>query len=358
MSGLYLSRGLYPREFLQPTVDFLLRVQRPWGEIPWFEGGHSDPWDHTEAAMGLSIAGEFDAAEGAYRWLANTQLSDGSWWRSYREGQPDNPDRRESNYVAYVATGVWHHYLITGDMAFLQELFPVIDAAMGFVLKLQGEAGEIDWAVDASGAPMGDALVTGCSSIYKSLECAGHIAATLGVQRNEWLEAREALGVALRSRPDRFDRTWASKSRYAMDWFYPIITGWVQGQPAIDRLDARWNEFIEPGLGCRCETQEPWVTVAESCELTFALLAAGDRSRAAELFAWLTQWRDSDGAWWTGYQFVEKVLWPDEKPTWTAGAIMLAADALTDHTPAAKLFLEVCEPIQQLSVSAVRDSLR
>ena len=74
MSGLYLSRGLYPREFLQPTVDFLLRAQRPWGEIPWFEGGHSDPWDHTEAAMGLSIAGEFDAAEGAYRWLANTQL--------------------------------------------------------------------------------------------------------------------------------------------------------------------------------------------------------------------------------------------------------------------------------------------
>ena len=87
--------------------------------------------------------------------------SDGSWWRSYREGQPDNPDRRESNYVAYVATGVWHHYLITGDMAFLQELFPVIDAAMGFVLKLQGEAGEIDWAVDASGAPMGDASGNG-----------------------------------------------------------------------------------------------------------------------------------------------------------------------------------------------------
>jgi hypothetical protein len=48
-------------------------------------------------------------------------------------------------------------------------------------------------------------------------------------------------------------------------------------------------------------------------------------------------------------------LWPDEKPTWTAGAIMLAADALTDHTPAATLFLEVCEPPQPLSVSAARD---
>ena len=355
MSGLYLSRGLYPVEFLKPTVAFILEAQRPWGEIPWFEGGHSDPWDHTEAAMGLSIAGEYAAAESAYRWLADSQLADGSWWRSYRDGKPDNPDRRESNYVAYVATGVWHHYLITGDTAFLKEFFPVVDAAMAFVLALQGDAGEIDWSVDAAGEPMGDALVTGCSSIYKSLECAAHIAGTLGIARDHWLQARAALGTALRSRPQRFDRTWASKSRYAMDWFYPVITGWVQGQEAIERIDRRWSEFVEPGLGCRCEVQEPWVTVAESCELTLALLAAGDRSRAAELFSWLTQWRDGDGAWWTGYQFVEDVLWPDEKPTWTAGAIMLAADALTDHTPAAQLFLAAREPLGQQVVGANMD---
>ena len=355
MSGLYLSRGLYPVEFLKPTVAFILETQRPWGEIPWFEGGHSDPWDHTEAAMGLSIAGEYAAAELAYRWLADSQLADGSWWRSYRDGKPDNPDRRESNYVAYVATGVWHHYLITRDTAFLKEFFPVVDAAMAFVLALQGDAGEVDWAVDAAGEPMGDALVTGCSSIYKSLECAAHIAGTLGIARDHWLQARAALGTALRSRPQRFDRTWASKSRYAMDWFYPVITGWVQGQEAAERIDGRWSEFVEPGLGCRCEVQEPWVTVAESCELTLALLAAGDRSRAAELFSWLTQWRDGDGAWWTGYQFVEDVLWPDEKPTWTAGAIMLAADALTDHTPAAQLFLAAREPLGQQVVGANTD---
>ena len=48
-----------------------------------------------------------------------------------------------------------------------------------------------------------------------------------------------------------------------------------------------------------------------------------------------------DGSYWTGYQLVEDLLWPDEKPTWTAGAILLAADALTEHTPAAKLFCSV-----------------
>ena len=56
-----LSGGSYPDSWLRPTVDFILNTQKPSGEIPWFEGGHTDPWDHTEAAMALSIAGEIDA---------------------------------------------------------------------------------------------------------------------------------------------------------------------------------------------------------------------------------------------------------------------------------------------------------
>ena len=344
MSGLHLSNGLFPADYLRPTVDFILNTQTAHGEIPWFEGGHSDPWDHTEAAMALSIMGEHAAAERAYRWLASKQLADGSWWRAYRDSEPHNPDRRESNYVAYIATGVWHHYLITQNRAFLEELFPVIDKAVAFVLSLQSDTGEIDWAVDAAGAPMGDALVTGCSSIYKSLECACHIASTLGADHRHWVVARKHLGHALRHCPERFDRTWESKSRYSMDWFYPVLAGVITGPSALDRINGRWDEFVEVGLGCRCEKQEPWVTIAESSELTMALLAAGDRPRAVELFSWLSQWRASDGAWWTGYQLVEDLLWPDEKPTWTAGAVVMAADALTHYSQASTLFTRVVEP--------------
>ena len=94
----------YPDHALRPTVDYLLTSQRDNGEIPWFEGGHTDPWNHTEAAMGLSIAGEFVAAERAYDWLVAEQLDDGSWWASYIKGQPSNVTRRETNYVAYIAT--------------------------------------------------------------------------------------------------------------------------------------------------------------------------------------------------------------------------------------------------------------
>ena len=122
VSGIYLGPGLYPEEFLRPTVEFILNVQQDSGEIPWFESGYTDPWDHIEAAMGLSIGGEYAAAKRAYEWLAGVQLDDGSWWASYRGDEIDNSKRRETNFIAYIATGVWHHYLITQDREFLQAL--------------------------------------------------------------------------------------------------------------------------------------------------------------------------------------------------------------------------------------------
>lgn len=341
MSGLYLSRGLFPEEFLRPTVEFILTVQQPSGEIPWFESGYTDPWDHIEAAMGLSIGGEHAAAKLAYQWLASVQLADGSWWASYRGEEIDNSKRRETNFVAYIATGVWHHFLITEDREFLQALWPAVDKAIEFVLSLQTEHGEIHWAVDGDGQAKRDALVTGCSSIFKSLECANNIAVSMGEDRSHWAQARTNLGRALRHKPERFDRTWESKTRYSMDWFYPVLAGVLPEAEGRARLAARWNEFVEPGLGCRCVSDEPWATVAESCELVMALLAAGDHARAVEVYSWLHQWRAGDGSYWTGYQWVEDLLWPDEKPTWTAGAILLAADALTEHTAASGLFTGV-----------------
>jgi len=341
VSGPYLTPGLFPRDFLAPTVASIRAAQLPSGEIPWSPGSYADPWDHTEAAMGLSIGGELEAAGRAYAWLAEQQLADGSWWAAYRDGQPDNDERRETNFVAYIATGVWHHYLVSADRDFLATLWPTVDAAIEFVLSLQGPQGEIDWAVDREGRPLGDALITGCSSIYKSLECAHNIAVTLGEERPAWLPARERLGRALREHPERFDRTWESKARYSMDWFYPVLTGVLQGGAARERLAQRWEAFVEIGMGCRCVVEEPWVTVAESCELVLALLAAGDRARAVELYSWLHQWRSDEGDYWTGYQFVEGVLWPEERPTWTAGAVLLAADALTQHTRASQIFTRI-----------------
>ena len=341
MSELYLSKGLYPEEFLRPTVEFILSAQQADGCIPWFPAGHADPWDHVEAAMGLSVAGEYAAAARAYEWLRDTQLPDGSWWVAYKDGQVHDRERRETNFVAYVATGVWHHYLVCADRDWLESMWPMVEQAIGFVLSQQTPHGDVCWAVDAAGNTRDDSLVTGCSSIYKSLECAINIAHTLYRDSSRWIGARWNLGEALRHRPYRFDRTWESKARYSMDWFYPVLAGALSRGQSRARLHARWDTFVVDGMGCRCVSDEPWVTVAESAELTMALLGAGEHARAARLFSWLHRWRDHDGAYWTGYQWVEDLLWPEEKPTWTAGAILLAADALTEHTAASHLLTEV-----------------
>ncbi|TXH50292.1 MAG: prenyltransferase, partial [Cellvibrionales bacterium] len=127
MSGPFLSKGFFPHDLLQPAVNYILKTQLEDGCIPWFPSSYADPWDHTEAAMGLSIAGEYAAAEKAYQWLKSEQLKDGSWWIHYQDRTVKNDERRETNFVAYVATGVWHHYLITENYSFLCEMADMVE---------------------------------------------------------------------------------------------------------------------------------------------------------------------------------------------------------------------------------------
>jgi len=334
---------LLPEE-LHPTARYIRSAQLADGAIPWFRGGKLDPWDHTEAAMALSVAGFRDEAALAYQWLAQQQLADGSWYAHYflAGATPDENQQtslRETNFVAYVATGVWHHFLITRDRSFLADMFPCVRKAIEFVLRHQSPFGEIAWAVDENGNAQNDALVTACSSILRSLDCAQKIAQTLGEEASTWRQAGDQLEIALRERPERFDRTWPSKARFSMDWYYPILAGIYSGDDARRRIEKRWHEFVEPGLGCRCVNDEPWVTVAETSELIIALMACGEHEKALELYDTLHQWRDRDGGYWTGYVFRDRAIWPEEKTTWTAGAVILAADALLGLSPAHRIFL-------------------
>jgi hypothetical protein len=323
---------------LRHTARYIASVQTASGAIPWFAGGILDPWDHVEAAMGLSVGGYHAQAAAAYQWLARHQRPDGTWLAAYQEDAIVDGTRAETNFVAYVATGVWHHYLITNDHQFLRALWPTVRRALDFVCGLQSPAGEIYWAQDTRTGINKDALVTGCSSIHKSLECGLGVAAALGEDPGNWADSRNRLGHALRALPERFDRTWESKSRYSMDWFYPVLAGVFQGASAQARIQARWETFVAGDLGCRCVSDQSWVTVAESCELTMACVAAGLPEPANEMFDNLARYQAEDGSWWTGYAFDDDVMWPDERPTWTAGAVLLAADALEQLTPAGSLF--------------------
>jgi hypothetical protein len=284
--------------------------------------------------MALDVAGLHGAAAQAYRWLAREQREDGSWAAGYRSGRIED-GFTDANFCAYAATGVWHHFLASGDCDFLVDAWSMLERAVECVLTLQQPGGEIEWARDPEGRPWPGALVTSCSSIYKSLECAIAVATSLGRSRRRWRHARWALGGALReARPGAFE----PKDRYAMDWYYPVLSGTARGTHADARLAERWDSFVVEGLGVRCVADRPWVTVAESCELVLTLDALGRHAEACRLFAWLAPLRGSGGHYWTGVTFPEGERWPVEQPTWTSAAILLAADALCGSSRTAGLF--------------------
>ncbi|MCZ6711620.1 MAG: prenyltransferase [Gammaproteobacteria bacterium] len=347
-------------DVLGHTARFIASVQNDSGAIPWFANGIVDPWDHVEAAMGLCVGGYHEQAAAAYHWLARLQRADGTWLAAYQEDVVVDGTRAETNFVAYIATGVWHQYLVTRDGRFLRTLWPTVKRALDFVTGLQAPSGEIYWAQDTRTGINKDALVTGCSSIYKSLECGLNIARELGTDPGTWHESRRNLGHAIRARPERFDRTWESKARYSMDWFYPVLAGVYQGQAAQHRIEAGWDRFVAGDLGCRCVEDQPWVTVAESCELSMACVGAGLVQAGNEMFDNLARYQAEDGAWWTGYAFEDQVMWPDERPTWTAGAVLLAADALGQITPAAALFTSVAlaEPAHHAQRARAHQNLK
>ncbi|MEN8655183.1 prenyltransferase [Streptomyces sp. 21So2-11] len=331
--------GVLTADEAAETVAGILAVQRENGAIPWFRGHHLDPWDHTEAAMALDAAGQHEAAARAYEWLVGTQNEDGSWYAAYDDNDELRPsDRgRESNFSAYIAVGVWHHYLATGDDAFIDRMWPTVYAATEFVLALQQPGGQIGWkreSVEDGGAIVNDALLTGSSSIHQALRCALAVAEQREEPQPDWELAVGALRHAIQRHPERF----LDKSRYSMDWYYPILVSAVTGPEAKDRLEAEWDRFVVPGLGVRCIDPNPWVTGGESCELALALWVMGESDRALEILQSIQHLRADNGMYWTGYVFDDDAVWPVEQTSWTAGSLLLAVAALGGDEPTTAVF--------------------
>ncbi len=318
------------------TADAIASWQLPNGMIPWFPGGHADPWNHVEAAMALAVGGRVAEAERAYEWLRSIQRPDGSWHQYYVADGVEQ-DKFDANVIAYIAAGVWHHWLLTGDRGFLETFFPVVERAVDFVFELQQPRGEVIWARHADGTPWSIALLTGSSTMYHSTRAALAVARELGIDREDWTERILRLGQVVADRPDG---AFAPKNRWAMDWYYPVLSGALGGAAALDHLAERRAAFVMEGLGVRCVSDRPWVTTAETCECAMAYLAAGDRDAALELFATTSVLRDEDGHYWTGEVHPDRIHFPaDERTTYSDAAVLLADDALAGRTGASHLFV-------------------
>jgi len=311
---------------LAQTVGSVAAGQQASGALAWPDG-HTDAWDHVECAMALVLGGRLDEARAAYDWLARTQEADGAWRASYAGEQVLDPSV-DTNQCAYVAVGVWQWWLVTGDRDLPRAMWPVVRRALDLVIDLQAPGGQLHWSRSPEGVVDPDALLTGSSSSYQALRCGIALAELVGDPQPEWELAAGRLQHAVAHHPEVF----LDKSRFSMDWYYPVLGGAVRGEAARARLAARWDEFVVPGVGARCVADRPWVTGAETSELVLTLAATGEAERGRALLTEVQHLREDDGSYWTGLVFDEGVRWPVERSSWTAAAVVLAADALAGGT--------------------------
>jgi hypothetical protein len=327
--------GVLTGDQVRATIAWIAGEQSRDGALPWFRGGQLDPWDSVEAAMALDVGGAHDRARAAYRWLAARQRPDGSWAAEYRDGA-ESASAAESNHAGYLAVGLWHHWLLTGDDELVTGLWPAVRRGLDLVTRMQLPGGAVGWALRPDGTPDDTALLTGNASLFQALRCGIALAGLQDDAQPDWEVAVADLGTALREDPAAF----ADRSRFSMDWYYPVLGGAVTGRAARARLADDWDRFVVPGLGARCVADRPWVTGAETCELALSLTAVGQSDAAVEQVAAMQHLRHDDGSYWTGYVFADDARWPVERTTWTAAAVVLAADAIAGATPAAGLFTD------------------
>ncbi len=326
--------GVLSAEQVARTGNFIASHQSVDGAIPWFVGGHLDPWDHVESAMGLSVTGHHAAALAAYDYLGRTQRADGSWPMIVRGDRVEDA-AADTNQCLYIATGVWHLYRVTGDVEVLVRFWPTIERAVQFAMSAQLGSGALAWAVSEVGSVQDFALTTGSASAALSLECAVLIAERLSHDRPAWRALRDSIHHALQTAPEAF----ADRGRFSMDWYYPVLCGSFRGDAGRERIEAGWDRFVWADRGIRCVDDEPWITAAETAELVAALDALGEHDPATTMFVDVQFLRNEEsGGYWTGRNIPQDLLFPAERTTWSAAAVLLAADSLTQTTGGAVLF--------------------
>ncbi|KPP82615.1 MAG: hypothetical protein HLUCCA04_00735 [Oceanicaulis sp. HLUCCA04] len=338
---------------IRACADRIEALQLRDGAIPWVETGVWDPWNHGESAMGLAVAGRTESVHRALDALAERQEADGGWTGELGAGIPMDEageriapppvpvTARDTNFAGYAAVTVMRCALALDEPRLMARHFPMVARALDFVMNLQTRHGDVVWRAPDAGQTLEDvdALRAGNSSLFKSFECGLRLAEILEKPRTDWARSRAAIARALVHTPERFDRKGIDRSSYAMDWYYPVLTGVLTGAEARARLDESWDTFVVADLGCRCVTGEPWVTAAETAELALACLSTGRRDTARALVSELAPLAAPEGGYWMGWQYEIGDVWPKERPSWTAGAVILAADALDGLSPGSDLLV-------------------
>ena len=331
---------------ITPGKDIFLRIaqsiktnQLDSGAIPSNADLSHDPWDHIEAIMGLNFLNDKESSDLAFKWLKNNQNKDGSWYAKYSNNDPIELNK-PTHFGPYISVAALHYYKIFSDKDKLLELWETIDSAIDFSLNLQGSNGTIPWSVDKNNQIEKDFLLTGASSILKSLECAIAISKILDLDSNEkWTKAYELLAYAIKNPKGLFDKT-IDRSRFSMDWYYPIISGVLSDSEKDKYIKKIYKDFYIEGIGVKCVVEEPWVTVAETSEFIVSLVISNEIEEAKKLLIEVMNISDLNDIPYMGWQYEENIFWPEEKPSWTAAALILAADSIYDFSSGSDILKE------------------
>ena len=153
---------------------------------------------------------------------------------------------------AYLAVGLWHHWLIRRDQDFVAGSGP------------RSAAGWTSWSAcscrsAASPGPRSgtagrpakvnrEALLAGSSSIFQSLRAGVALAELVDEPQPGWELAGGRLGHAVREHRDAF----LDKSTFSMDWYYPVLGGAVRGQAGLEPARRAVGPLRPPGARACC----------------------------------------------------------------------------------------------------------
>ena len=195
------------KQSLNYLGEYIAKCQNTLGAIAWEPNGKVDPWDHVESIMALNLLDFKEEALKGFDWLISSQEQDGSWYSEY-QGEKITNLNKETNFCAYISSGALHHFLNFKELSFLEKIWPTLKKSIEFVISGQTDEGDILWAKDNNEEWMDDSLLTGCASIFKSLNDFNKIAKTLGYEEFILKEEIKNLKDSITNKPERFDRTW------------------------------------------------------------------------------------------------------------------------------------------------------
>ncbi len=333
-----LHKDFLRKEIFKINGAYIKSIQYKSGAIPSNEDGTHDPWDHIESIMGLNIYKDIEASKSAFNWLTHHQNSDGSWYAKYYKTDAIEKNK-PTHFSPYIAVAALHFFRIFKDINFLQSIWSSIELAVNFSVELQQDNGTIPWSIDNNSRIENDYLLTGCSSILKSIECGIALSKILNETENieKWKKAHLLLSNAIQDPDGKFDLI-KDRKRFSMDWYYPILSGCLKQDEKSYYINKIFKDFYLDGIGIKCVIEEPWVTVAETSEFILALMCAGYDDEAKRLLFDVLNISDDEGIPFMGWQYEQNIFWPEEKPSWTAAALMLSADCVFDYSDASDLF--------------------